>query len=65
MKSHITKQLLASISVDIRIYLPLKVIFTSALLIFGDPDLYFCDFQGGGPDPLSPTLDPHMDQAQS
>ena len=27
---HITKQLLTSISVDIRIYLPLKVIFTSA-----------------------------------
>ena len=31
LKSHITKQLLTSISVDIRIYLPSKVIFTSAL----------------------------------
>ena len=31
LKSHITKQLLNSISVDIRIYLPSKVIFTSAL----------------------------------
>ena len=30
LKSDITKQLLTSISVDIRIYLPLKVIFTSA-----------------------------------
>ena len=30
LKSHITKQLLTSISVDIRIYLPLKAIFTSA-----------------------------------
>ena len=30
LKSHITKQLLTSISVDMRIYLPLKVIFTSA-----------------------------------
>ena len=29
MKSHITKQLLTSISVDIRIYLPLTVIFPS------------------------------------
>ena len=28
MKSHIIKQLLSSISVDIRIYLPLKVKFT-------------------------------------
>ena len=28
MQSHITKQLLTSISVDIWIYLPLKVIFT-------------------------------------
>ena len=31
MKSHITKQLLTSISVDIWIYLPLKVIFSPAL----------------------------------
>ena len=30
LKSHITKQLLTSISVDMRIYLPLKVILTSA-----------------------------------
>ena len=30
LKTHITKQLLTSISVDMRIYLPLKVIFTSA-----------------------------------
>ena len=30
VESHITKHLLTSISVDIRIYLPLKVIFTSA-----------------------------------
>ena len=29
-KTNITKQLLTSISVDMRIYLPLKVIFTSA-----------------------------------
>ena len=29
LKSHITKQLLTSILVDMRIYLPLKVIFTS------------------------------------
>ena len=28
LKSHITKQLLTSISVDIRIYLPLKVLIT-------------------------------------
>ena len=28
MKSHIRKQLLTALSVDIRIYLPLKVIFT-------------------------------------
>ena len=31
LKSHITKELLTSISVDMRIYLPLTVIFTSAL----------------------------------
>ena len=31
LKSHITKQVLTTISVDIRIYLPLKVIFTSAM----------------------------------
>ena len=30
VESHITKPLLTSISVDMRIYLPLKVIFTSA-----------------------------------
>ena len=30
LNSHITKQLLTSISVDLRIYLPLKVIFTIA-----------------------------------
>ena len=30
LKSHKTKQLLTSIQVDIRIYLPLKVIYTSA-----------------------------------
>ena len=31
LKSYMTKQLLTSISEDIRIYLPSKVIFTSAL----------------------------------
>ena len=31
LKSHIAKQLLTSMGVDMRIYLPLKVIFTSAL----------------------------------
>ena len=31
LKSHITKQLLTSISVDIRIHLPSRVIFTTAL----------------------------------
>ena len=30
LKSHVTKQLLTSISVDMRINLPLKVVFTSA-----------------------------------
>ena len=30
LKSHITKQLLTSISEDMQIYLPIKVIFTRA-----------------------------------
>ena len=34
LRSHITKQLLTTISVDIRIYLPLKVIFISAMQPF-------------------------------